>query len=167
MRFLTPTQWQEWCLDHSVPLRESGWLRPDIRSEGFYTTEISYPRDSGKKVWLAQELFSLVNRGPETLILVDDWSVWPSCQHMPLFTRFREALGEHRPLIEVPGHLAQASDGDDSVSIITASILFLWDCYGISSTGRDAFYLSHDENCFFASRDSSRVDQVALELGTK
>ena len=83
---------------------------------------------------------------------------------MPLFTRFREALGEHRPLIEAPGHIATASDTDDAVSIIATSLLFIWDCYGISSTGRDAFYLLHDEYCYFASRDASVAERVTSEF---
>jgi hypothetical protein len=75
-------------------------------------------------------------------------AVWPSSQHMPLFTRFRQALGESRPLIEAPGHVVSASDSGDAVSVIATLLLFPWDCYGISASGRDAFYISHDEFCF-------------------
>jgi len=58
---------------------------------------------------------------------------------MPLFTRFREALSERRPLIEAAGHLVTPAETDDAVSIIATALLFIWDCYGISSSGRDAF----------------------------
>lgn len=122
--------------------------------------DVKYPADSGAKVSLARYLFSLVAKDEETLLLVDDWAVWPSSQHMPLFTRFREALGEHRPLIEAPGHLVTPSQTDDAVSIVSTALLFIWDCYGISSSGRDAFYFSHDEYCYFASRDA----EVAAEV---
>jgi hypothetical protein len=113
---------------------------------------------------MARFLFSHIAPAPETLLLVDDWAVWPSSQHMPLFTRFREVLGERRTLIESPGHLVADSDADDAVSIIATSLLFIWDCYGISSSGRDAFYISHDEFCFFASRDESAAARVAEQL---
>jgi hypothetical protein len=115
---------------------------------------------------LARFLFSLVTPEPETLILVDDWAVWPTSQHMPLFTRFRQALGESRPLIEAPGHVVSASDNDDAVSVIATSLLFIWDCYGISASGRDAFYISHDELCYFASRDPSVAARVTEQLAT-
>ena len=167
MHFLTPSQWQKWCLDHSVPLRESGWLRPDIRSDGFHSVDLPYPKDSGKKVFLAHQLLSLVNDGPEALILIDDWSVWPSCQHLPLFTRFRESIGENRPLIEAPGHLVTATESDDAVSIIATALFFMWDCYGISSTGRNAFFVSHDEYGFFVSRDPSVAEKVSTEFSAK
>ncbi|MBV9656660.1 MAG: hypothetical protein JO295_00995 [Verrucomicrobia bacterium] len=123
-----------------------------------------YPPDSGAKVSLARRLFSLVASESETLLLVDDWAVWPSSQHLPLFTRFREALGEHRSLIETPGHVVTAAETDDAVSIIATSLLFMWDCYGISSSGCDAFYFSHDEYCYFASRDASLAELVTSEF---
>src|ERR1700692_4210743 len=135
MRFITPTEWQAWCIYRQIPLRAAGWVRPDINDNHFHIVDIPYPTDSGAKVFMARFLFSLLAPDPETLLLVDDWAVWPSSQHMPLFTRFRQALGEDRLLIEAPGHLVTASESDDAVSIIATSLLFIWDCYGISSTG--------------------------------
>lgn len=138
-------------------------MRPDIGNDHFHIADLPYPTDSGAKVSLARRLFSLVASDSETLVLVDDWAVWPSNQHLPLFTRFREALGEHRPLIEAPGHVITPADADDAVSIVATALLFFWDCYGISSTGRDAFYFSHDEYCYFASRDASVVERIRSE----
>src|SRR6266403_2956612 len=132
MRFLTPKEWQRWCTDRKIPLRDVGWIRPDIRAEHLHIADLKYPADSGAKVSLVRYLFSLVAKEEETLLLVDDWAVWPSSQHMPLFTRFREALGERRPLIEAPGYLVTRSETDDAVSIISTALLFIWDCYGIS-----------------------------------
>jgi hypothetical protein len=164
MRFLTSQEWQSWCAERQIPLQEAGWIRPDLSTDHFHIAEVPYEGDSGAKVSMARFLFSLVTPEPETLILVDDWTVWPSSQHMPLFTRFRQALGESRPLIEAPGHVISASDADDAVSLIATSLLFLWDCYGISASGRDAFYISHDEFCYFASRDLSVAQQVREQL---
>ena len=160
MRFLTPGQWQAWCVERQFPLREGGSIRPDIIADHFHRADLTYPQDSGKKVSLARRLFSLVTSESDTLVLLDSWTVWPSSQHLPLFIRFREALGEHRPLVEAPGHLAAPVDADDAISIIATSLFFIWDCYGISSTGRDAFYISHDESCFFASRDASIAESI-------
>jgi hypothetical protein len=72
---------------------------------------------------------------------------------MPLFTRFREAFGERRPLIEAPGHLVTAGESDDAISIIGVSLLFLWNCHVLSDSGRDAVFTSHDEFGWFATRD--------------
>ena len=123
MRFLSPEQWQAWCVERQVPLRESGWIRPDIGAGHFHIADLAYPPDSGAKVSLARRLFSLVASESETLVLVDDWAVWPSSQHLPLFTRFREALGERRPLIEAPGHIVTPTDTDDAISIDRKSVV--------------------------------------------
>jgi len=34
----------------------------------------------------------------------------------------------------------------------------------VSASGRDAFYVSHDEFCYFASRDASVVANVASQF---
>jgi len=167
MRFLTPSEWQAWCIERRIPLCEVGSIRPDISAEHFHIANVPYPVDSGKKVWLARFLFSLVQPNPETLLLIDEWAVWPSSQHMPLFTRFRQAFGESRPLSESPGHLVSTSDSDDAVSIIATSLLFVWDCYGIDSSGRDIFHISHDEFCLFGSRDKSVTEGVTRQLAAR
>jgi hypothetical protein len=167
MQFLTPAEWQEWCVQQGVGLRLAGWVRPSIGEEQYHVAKVPYPTDSGRKVFLARQLLALVAFEGEALLLVDDWAVWPSSQHLPLFTRFREALGERRPLIEAPGHLidaADAEDAEDAVSIVAMSLLFFWDCYGIARTGRDAFYISHDEFLFVASRDAAVAERLAEEL---
>jgi hypothetical protein len=104
-------------------------------------------------VWLARFLYSLLQPSPELLIWLGDWAVWPSSQHMPLFTRFREAFGEKRPLIDAPGHLLTPEEEDDAVSIMSVALLFSWNCQVLSGCGRDAVFVSHDEFGWFASRD--------------
>jgi len=128
--------------------------------------KIPYEGDSGRKVWLANLLYSLVPPAPETLLWIQDFEVWPSSQHLPLFTRFRQALGESRSLYDTPGHLVTSSDSEDSVSIIATSLLFLWDCYGITSSGRDAFHVSHDEYCWFVTRDAALAAQTTQEVSS-
>ena len=155
MHFLTPTEWQAWCSKREILFRKDGRIRPDLKAKHFHITDVPYRTDSGAEISLARFLYSLVPPDPETLLLLADWAVWPSSQHMPLFTRFRQALGEGRTLIESPGHLVSAADSDDAISVIATALFFFWDCYGISSSGRDAFFISHDEYCFFASRDPS------------
>jgi hypothetical protein len=69
---------------------------------------------------------------------------------MPLFTRFREAFGEKRPLIEAPGHLVSHEQLDDAVSILATGLLFFRDCHVFSSKPSPVFHCSHDEwNGFF------------------
>ncbi len=157
MRFLTYSQCAEWCSERQFPTRQiEGYIvgpDPQIQSPDFHVLKFNPPVDSGRKVWLARFLYSLLQPSPELLIWVGDWDVWPSSQHMPLFTRFREAFGEKRPVIDAPGHLLTAEEEDDAVSIMSVSLLFFWNWHVLSGSGRDAVFTSHDEFGWFASRD--------------
>ena len=84
---------------------------------------------------------------------------------MPLFTRFREAFGEKRPLIDAPGHVLTSEEGDDALSIMSVSLLFMWDCHVLSNSGRDAVYTSHDEFGWFASRDRAVAETAHEKIG--
>jgi hypothetical protein len=166
MQFLTYDQCAEWCSKQGIPTRQiDGHLvEPELQSPPFHFAKFALPTDSGRKVWLAQFLYSLLQPSPELLIWLGGWEVWPSSQHMPLFTRFREACGEKRPLIEAPAHLLAPEEGDDALSIISISLLFVWDCHILSASGRDAVFTSHDEFGWFASRDLSVAASVHKEI---
>jgi hypothetical protein len=137
---------------------------PDIQSPPFHLVEFTPPVDSGRKVAFARFLQSLLDPAPELLYWLGDWSVWPSSQHMPLFSRFRQALGEHRPLIETPGHLLTPDEADDATSILIVSLQFVWDCHVFTSSGRDVVFVSHDEYGWFASRDESIAKSVGQKI---
>ena len=166
MRFLTPDEWRGWCRERSIPLGDDDWIRPDLKSDrsGYHVVELPYPVDSGAKVALARRLFGLIESDAEALVLLDEWDVWPSSAHLPLLSRFREAFGERRSLIDAPGQLVPISHREDGISIVALAVLFVWDCYGISASGEDAFFVSHDEYCLFASRDAHRAERVAAEF---
>jgi hypothetical protein len=75
--------------------------------------------------------------------------IWPSSEHMPIFARFREAIGERRGLSDAPGHIVTLSDRDDAVSVLSLALLFFWDCHVLSGDGHLVFSCSHDEWCAF------------------
>jgi hypothetical protein len=81
-----------------------------------------------------------------------------------LFIRFRETFGEERPLIKAPGHILNPEEKDDAISIISVSLIFMWNCHILSASGRDAVFTSHDEFGWFASRDAPIVKSVEGRL---
>jgi hypothetical protein len=119
--------------------------------------------DSGHKIALAKYLWSLMESEP-VLVWFDAWGVWPSSQHMPLVMRLREALGETRALIDAPGQLVGSDEAEDGISLLAIALLFVWDCRVISSTGRDAVLISHDEFGSFISRDATVAERTGDEL---
>jgi len=128
--------------------------------DGFHLVAFRHPLDSGRKVWLSRYLYSLLDPAPELLVWVTEWSVWPSSEHLPLFERFRQSIGERQPLIETPGHLVEPLEHNDGISVLALAFLFVWDCYVIAASGRDALFTSHDEVGWFGSRD----EQVARRV---
>jgi hypothetical protein len=167
MRILTYTESADWCSQHGYRTRQfhiNGGPEPDIQPNEFQRVEFALPTDAGRRVWLARCLCGAVDKSPELLIWPGDWAVWPSAQHMPLFSRFRQAFGEIRPLIEAPGHLVAPDEIEDGISILTTSMLFLWDCHVLTSSGRDVVFVSHDEFGWFGGRDESVAGSVREQL---
>ena len=78
--------------------------------------------------------------------------------------RFRQALGESRPLIDAPAHLVTPEEADDAVSILVVSLQFVWNCHILTSSGRDTIFVSHDEYGWFASCDESVADSVRPKI---
>ena len=153
MRCLTYSECAAWCRAHGYPVTESdshGRPIPQVIESGSLVA-VTYHRDSGSKVSLAREVVTRLTRDGEALLWLDHWAVWPNSQHMPLFTRFREALGESRALIEAPGHLFQPDEVDDAISVLAVAMLFFWDCHVLPAGNGPAFVTSHDVwNAFVA-----------------
>jgi len=169
MRFLTPAECVSWCKERGYPAGPRvGYTVPiaDKKPAGFHFAEFPIPPDSGKKAALGKFLFSLLKPTPEILLWLGAWAVWPSSQHMPLFARFREAFGERRPLIEIPGHLAKSSELDDAISILVIALEFVWDCHVIPASGREAVFISHDEYGWYGSQDPCEAASIREKLLT-
>lgn len=97
--------------------------------------------------------------------MVDSQSPY-ACNHLPLFTRFRQSLRETRSLIETPGHLAGPGEEEEGTSILVVSVMFSWDCGVFVSSGRDALFVSQDEWGRFASQDKDVVQSAQAWLMT-
>jgi hypothetical protein len=169
MKFLTHNECAAWSSDHGflAELREhrTGVPRLDELTGSFHAVKFPTPTDSGRKVAFAHLLYSLFDPSNTLLIWLGNWSVWPSSTHMPLFARFRQAFGEDRPLIEIPGQLVAQGESDDAISLITIALQFVWDCHVFSGSGRDVAFISHDEHGWFASRDRSVYDAAERQIG--
>jgi hypothetical protein len=167
MRILTTGECVQWCRERDYPTYESPGLsvpRASERPEGFHPVPFVIPPDSGRRVWLARLLVSSLEPYPEILLWIGDWSVWPSSEHMPLFTRLRAAIGETRPLIEAPGHAINPADSDDAVSLLAICMFFSWGAHLIHGSGRDAIEVDHHDEGWFASRDPAVAKAMATRL---
>jgi hypothetical protein len=133
-------------------------LLPNLDEIGYTQTErIKYPTDSGQKVFLSKELYDLVAKNESVLVVAINCEIWPSYGHLALAIRFREALGEVRPIQEVVGHEFQSTETDDATSLIVLATMFYWDCLVVSACGKRWLYLSHEECFEFASANADEA----------
>jgi hypothetical protein len=155
MRCLSYVECAEWCERHGYAVIERdhyGRPAPGIE-EHFELFQLHYPLDSRDKVRLAHDVVEWSQSRTELLLWIGEWGVFPRSEHMPLFTRFRAAIGESRPLIEAPGCLVGPEDVNDAISVLSIALFFFWDCHVFSSGFGPVFHCSHDEwNGFFLPR---------------
>jgi hypothetical protein len=144
MRFLTSDECVEWCHELGNPTPTE--LRTTSSSGIYTTTDFGIPADTGRRVALCRLLWNLDQHleREDTLLWITEWGVWSSCEHMPLFVKWRAAFGESRPLAETPGHVIQRRDEADGLSALIVACLFSWDCW-VYSDSRTIIRLSHDE----------------------
>jgi hypothetical protein len=154
----------DWCAAHGFRTRHIAGFSvgpdPDLTEQDFRFTRFSIPDDAGGRVALAKNLIGVLDDSAELLVQISDWAVWPSGQHMPLFSRLREAFGDRRPLIEAPGQIVPPSEREDAVSILVLSVLYLWDCHVLSSTGDQALFVSHDQHGWVAVRGERSLESA-------
>jgi hypothetical protein len=139
---LTEQEARQWCERNGIALDTR---EPDGNKLGSGIL-FSIPENAASRIGLAQTLYpSTWDVTGAVLIWTKEWSVWPSCEHVPLFTRFRQALGESRPLSVARAQLFEASEVDDAQSHLILHSLFLWDCWVVAEGGTYVVHFSHDE----------------------
>jgi len=142
MKFLTRSECERWCVERG--LQPPGELRRSPGSSEYLSYDFSIPEDAGARVALCRALWPGEWTQGQRLLWVDEWSVWPSGEHMPLFTKWRAAFGENRALIDARGHVVEPNEDDDGLSVLVMAALFLWDCW-IYTENRTVVMISHDE----------------------
>ena len=155
---------EAWCKAHRIPTNSSA----PVRSNEMHRIEFSIPSDAGRRVALTGLIYPATwHPGTDVLVWVTQWSVWPSGEHLPLFRRFRQALGADVSLEEAPAQSFQPSDLEDGVSMMLLSCLFLWDSWTVCSNGSYVVQLSHDEWGAVYCRDEATHAELrqALDRG--
>ncbi len=118
------------------------------------------PGDSGKKNVLSRIITSIISPHGNGLIWIDEYGVWPSCEDMNLFNRFRMSFGEICELNEKPGHVFMKDEVPDVSSLIVLVLFFCWGAVIVSDNGKLIIRISHDEMIDFFAKDSESLKGV-------
>jgi len=104
------------------------------------------PKDSGAKVGLARIIGNtFLDRG-SCFLWITGTGVWPSAEHMDVFTRYRLSFGEQRSVAEAPVHFFEPTDDRSAlISVLSLALFFAWDVEIVSEDRSSAVTISHDE----------------------
>lgn len=148
IRFLSNAACGKWCRNHryrwNSDLPNYQLVRVEV-IERSKRIKLSTPQDSGRKLAFAKHISQTFTTKDEWLLWITNWSVWPSCEHMPLYQRIRSSHGGTSTLVDEPGHLIDATSSDDLVSLLFVCLSFFWDFYLLDDRGTAVVKGSHDE----------------------
>lgn len=123
----------------------------DFKGEGLSLPEflepLSYniPVDSGVKTALSRTITSFFKDDDESLLWINEFSIWPSAENQNLFYGFRRSLGESSQLYVKPGHLFSNGDIETIESLLSMVLYFYWGAILVPSHKNFIIQISHDE----------------------
>ncbi len=166
MRCMSWGECEEWVRQR-VPtgtvLEPGSPLRAFLRM-GYKSMRQRHPKDSGAKTSVAKQLCGFVSEDRPSFVCVDNCDIWPSSGHLPLLARLRESLGERRSINEFPGHIFEASERDDAISLVMLAMQFYWDCWVVSDDARRIAFVSHDEFFNFFSPEEGLIQKYQASV---
>ena len=102
-----------------------------------------------------------------SLLWFTDWGMWNEIHEragMFMLEQMRAARGEHKPLIERPGHLFDCSESTALQSFLILPVLFSWDAYLAPESGEYFVFNSHDEFVCVVSRTQRMHEKLFKSL---
>jgi len=163
MKFLTEKEALLWLENSGLPTSryaDATDFFGEIPFANLAAIRYTLPADSGKKVALARAIFSRAKFQSTVLVWLRNWMVWPSCAHLPLVLRLRQAMGSEQSLDEAPCHLFEPTELDDAVSLLIVSLISCWDCLIFDSSQRLICFVSHDEYLVLMSMDQVFLNEI-------
>ena len=111
----------------------------------FQSCVLQIPASAGKQVFISRIIARDVVPPGVVLLLITESGIWPSRENLNLFTKFREAFKEMRPLEVAPGHLFEMSEREDLISFLLLLLIFGWGGFVLCENTSIALNISHDE----------------------
>jgi hypothetical protein len=130
-----------------------------------FSEQVSYriPADSGKKTVLSRMIASFFDSDGESLLWINEYGIWPSCEDWTLFEGFRKSLGEYSPLFEKPGHIFSKQDLSSVSSLLAMIFYFMWGAIIVSASKNIVVKISHDEMLDIFSSNKKVIPHEMIE----
>jgi hypothetical protein len=160
MQIIDKQQTKEWLLKRGL-IDPQGSLS---LSEFAFSTDFQIPADSGRKTNISKAIGSLLNFPEESLLWINEFGIWPSCEDLYLFDAFRKSIGEDLPLYMKPGHLFVNTDLNIVKSLIAITLYFVWGAIVIPDSKKFLIRISHDEYISIYSKDLDILSQIRNKI---
>jgi hypothetical protein len=155
MRTKSKSEFAEWCSLQG--LRDSGREWPIYLGSDSYSFLLKLPQSPYRAVALARMCFPFADsvEFQGAMIWFREWGIGTDVDEetgMQATLRMRGALGETRPLIDIPGHVFSPDEFADARAFWTVPIVFGWDAILFPRKSDYFVFNSHDEVICFVSR---------------
>ena len=157
MRFYTKEESEAWLSGH-------GRLKPDL-VPGVRVERIEYPPMPYRVGYIAHWIATTLTYGQPTLLLMTEWSIWPSSENWHLYYRLRQSYGDQRLLAEAPGHLCLGHEAEDLASFLEVAMLNGWGGYILTHANYHNAFFSHDEYIDFFNGPTVDLENIRRGLG--
>ena len=118
MKFLSDLECTAWLVArHRL---EAPYGRPEV------TQSAQFPLRPESR--LASDLVRVFSHFKVALLQITDWSLYQP-DEMAVVSAVRAAHGEHRRLIDAPGHLFSHGEGDLLIGLFTLAAAYHWSAY--------------------------------------
>jgi hypothetical protein len=157
MQCLTPSESAEWLRSHRINgLSDGGG--PCVF--GDYEVFAASPRDARIQQFLARDLVTWLGEFESALFWLTDWPFYEPYE-LTLISSLRKGHGEHRPLIEAPGHVFAESERDELIGWVSLMMCFGWDGYLFTSPFQGSlFQTSHEDFVWLWSSVAGRFAEA-------
>jgi hypothetical protein len=146
-------------------LRIEGQLLRRIKGRAPATLDLKIPDSTRRQALAINEVFrAFPDDTSEWLIWALEWDVWPSEEYRELWDEIREHHGEHRWLINAPGHLFAQNEKGLARAMMRLAMLFGWTAYLIPNPAFFVVFIDDDELMSIQAKDMPSISGLAAKI---
>jgi hypothetical protein len=115
------------------------------------------PVDLGKKNYLAKKIAEIFKKD-ETLLYINEYGIWPSCENMYLFDGYRKSIGIDEKIYEKPSHIIKSNENIELYCLLNMILYFFMGCVIMKTENTDEIiFISHDEYIKVYTKNDTKI----------
>ena len=127
--------------------------------------EFQIPDSTRRQALAINEVFrAFPDDTREWLLWALEWDIWPSEEYPELWDEIREHHGEHRWLINAPGHLFAQNEKGLARGMMRLAMLFGWTAFLIPVPASFVVFIDDDELMSLDAPDASSISALAARV---